>query len=224
MTIDIASLMKPDTSGTDSTASSQRLAKDMDSFLTLLTTQLQNQDPTNPMDSKEMTNQLVQFSQVEQQIQQNKNLEQLLALQNQSATASAVSYIGRQVQMPGNASMLEDGGARFGYSLSETAQSVTLTVLDSSGKAVFETDGPANAGQHAFTWDGKDGNGNTMDTGVYSLLVTARDKDGDPIVAETDARATVTGVVTGTDGPELMVGDLAVKLIDVRKIFAADAA
>lgn len=224
MTIDIAALMKPDTSGTDSTASSQRLAKDMDSFLTLLTTQLQNQDPTNPMDSKEMTNQLVQFSQVEQQIQQNKNLEQLLALQNQDATAGAVSYIGRQVQMPGNASMLEDGGARFGYSLAETAQSVKLTVLDSSGKAVFETDGLTTAGRHDFTWDGKDGDGNTMEPGVYSLVVTARDKDGDPIVAETDARATVTGVVTGNDGPELMVGDLSVKLIDVDKIFAADAA
>ncbi|MGB1005542.1 MAG: flagellar hook assembly protein FlgD, partial [Thalassobaculaceae bacterium] len=127
-------------------------------------------------------------------------------------------------QMPGNASMLEDGGARFGYSLAETAQSVKLTVLDSSGKAVFETDGLTTAGRHDFTWDGKDGDGNTMEPGVYSLVVTARDKDGDPIVAETDARATVTGVVTGNDGPELMVGDLSVKLIDVDKIFAADAA
>ena len=190
MTPDIAALMKPDNSGTGSSAASARLAEDMDNFLTLLTTQLQNQDPTNPMDSKEMTNQLVQFSQVEQQIQQNKNLEQLLALQNHSATASAVSYIGRQVQMPGNASMLENGGARFGYSLSEPAQSVTLMVLDSSGKAVFQTDGLSDAGRHTFT----------------------------------DARATVTGVVTGAEGPELMVGDLSVKMIDVRKIFAADAA
>lgn len=224
MTPDIAALMKPDNSGTGSSAASARLAEDMDNFLTLLTTQLQNQDPTNPMDSKEMTNQLVQFSQVEQQIQQNKNLEQLLALQNHSATASAVSYIGRQVQMPGNASMLEDGGARFGYSLSEPAQSVSLMVLDSSGKAVFQTDGLSDAGRHTFTWNGQDTNGNAMAPGVYSLLVTANDRNGEPIIAETDARATVTGVVTGAQGPELMVGDLSVKMIDVRKIFAADAA
>ena len=223
MTPEIAALMKQDNSGASSSAASTRLAEDMDNFLTLLTTQLQNQDPTNPMDSKEMTNQLVQFSQVEQQIQQNKNLEQLLALQNNSATANAVSYIGRQIQITGNASVLEDDGARFGYSLSQPAQSVNLTVLNNSGKAVFQTDGLSDAGRHTFLWDGKDTNGNPMPAGVYSLLVTANNRNGEPIIAETDAQATVTGVVTGVDGPELMVGDLLVKMIEVRKILAADS-
>lgn len=224
MTMDIASMMKPDNSGSDSASSAKRLAEDMDTFLTLLTTQLQNQDPTNPMDSKEMTNQLVQFSQVEQQIAQNQNLEKLVSLQGQNATASAVSYIGRMVQAPGNTTVFENGSAKFGYELPQSAETVTLMVRDKSGVAVFETTGKTSTGRHEFTWDGFDNGGNPRVDGEYSLLVTATAADGTPIEAAVDATGKVTGVESDLNGPKLMMGTIAVEIDKVSKILAANAA
>jgi flagellar basal-body rod modification protein FlgD len=224
MTVDIASMMKPDNSGSDSVSSNKRLADDMDTFLTLLTTQLQNQDPTNPMDSKEMTNQLVQFSQVEQQIEQNKNLEKLVSMQGQNATANAVNYIGRMVQAPGNATVLENGSASFGYTLPKTAETVTLLISDASGNPVFETTGETSTGRHEFTWDGIDSGGNPRNDGEYSILVTATAADKTAIEASVDTTGKVTGVESDQDGPKLMIGSIAVEVDKVTKILAANAA
>ncbi|HZZ11369.1 MAG TPA: flagellar hook capping FlgD N-terminal domain-containing protein, partial [Paraburkholderia sp.] len=83
--------------GAGQSTASQQLAGNFDTFLTLLTTQLQNQDPLSPMDSTQFTQQLVAFSGVEQQINTNNNLQSLIALNQSQQAASAVSYIGHSV-------------------------------------------------------------------------------------------------------------------------------
>src|ERR1700686_3335504 len=76
---------------------SQQLAGNFDTFLKLLTTQLQNQDPLSPMDSNQFTQELVQFSQVEQQINTNTSLASLIALTKTQSSANAVSYLGKTI-------------------------------------------------------------------------------------------------------------------------------
>ncbi len=118
-----------DPSATERSASSlASLSENFDAFLTLLTSQLQNQDPLDPMDSSEFTNQLVQFSAVEQQIQANQNLETLIQLQNAQSAANAVGYIGKDVEVPSSQIMLQDGEAKFAYTLADSVDIVVVTV------------------------------------------------------------------------------------------------
>ena len=178
---------------TKSENSKQKLAEDLDQFMNLLVTQLQNQDPLDPMDPNEFTSQLVQFASVEQQIQSNANLEQMLELQQTSLLGTVVGYIGKQVEVSGNGMPLENGAAIAHYELSAKADTTTITITDQSGKSVFSTSGEVDAGRHAFDWNGKDTLGFQLDDGNYTITVSALDKDGDPI----DVAHTVTGTVTG---------------------------
>jgi len=103
--------------GTQSADDQARLEEDLNQFLTLLVTQLENQDPLDPMDSTEFTSQLVQFASVEQQIKQNTNLEQLVGLQQNNQISSMVNFIDKLVEVEGQSIPLEDGQAEFTYTL-----------------------------------------------------------------------------------------------------------
>ena len=188
------------------------LSSNFDTFLTLLTTQLKNQDPLAPMDSNQFTQQLVQFSQVEQQINSNKNLESLIALtKNQSAT-NAVSYLGKNLTLTDGTAALMNGQAKWAYSLDNDAATTALAVLDSSGHVVFSGVGDTAEGMHAFTWDGKDSSGHALPPGAYTLKVIARAQDGSAINTRTASSGTVTEVdLTGSE-PILMIGPLGVPL------------
>src|ERR1700709_1646971 len=140
--------------GTQS-AAQQQLAGNFDTFLTPLTTQLQNQDPLSPMDSNQFTQQLVQFSQVEQQIDSNKNLESLISLTKTQTTTNAVSYLGKTLTITDGSAALQNGAAKWAYSLPSDAASTKLMITDSQGHAVFNTTGDTASGLHAFSWDGK---------------------------------------------------------------------
>src|SRR5262245_44035848 len=123
------------TAATASAAASaqQQLSTNFDSFLTLLTTQLQNQDPLQPMDSNQFTQQLVEFSQVEQQINSNKNLESLISLTKNQASVNAVSYIGKTLTLTDGTGALKDGEVTWAYSLDSAATTANLIVSDSLG-------------------------------------------------------------------------------------------
>jgi len=181
-----------------SETSKQKLAEDLDQFMNLLVTQLKHQDPLDPMDPNEFTSQLVQFASVEQQIQANANLEDMLELQQTSLLGTVVGYIGKQVEVLGNKMPLENGSANAHYELSAKADSTSITIIDQSGKSVFFTTGETNAGRHAFEWNGKDTLGFDQDDGIYTITVTALDKDGEAI----DIAHTVTGTVTGVSNDD----------------------
>lgn len=194
---------------------SATLSSDFDMFLTLLTEQMKNQDPLNPADSTEFVNQLVQFSNVEQQILQNENLENLLLLQSAAAQASSVSYIGRVGQALTPDTTLSDGSAAWTYTMPEDSTGTTLVISDDEGNEVFRTDGESSTGEHTFTWDGLDAAGADMPDGVYSLEILAVNESGNSVNPEIKATSRVTGV--DLSGAEVIIemGDVRVPLSSV---------
>jgi len=184
------------------------LVSNFETFLTLLTAQLKNQDPLSPMDSNQFTEQLTQMTGVEQQLLTNDLLTSLLAAQSGAGLNGASNYIGKDATAAWAVTKLDDGKANWSYELGSSASEATLSVLDSTGKTVWT--GPApdrTTGTHDFVWNGKTTAGGQLpDGGVYSLKVTA--KNGTATVA---SQVLTTGRVTGVemyDGvPYLTIGN-----------------
>lgn len=178
----------------DAAGSRTRLSDNYDTFLVLLTAQLQNQDPMAPMDSTQFTQQLVQFSQVEQQIRTNEQLEGLAGKYQAAAAGAALSYLGRETVLESDKTTLANGSAQWGYSFGQNVDSVTLTVADARGRPLLQTSGEALAGSHVFNWNGRDNNGNVAPPGVYRLIVGATNEAGDEVKATMSVRETIRGV------------------------------
>jgi flagellar basal-body rod modification protein FlgD len=170
-----------------------RLAENFDTFLSLLTTQLKNQDPLSPLDSNQFTEQIVQMTGVEQQLLTNDLLKQLVS-NTGSGVSTAVSLIGKEVRAAADTAALSNGKADWVYKLDRDASDVKLEILDSKGNVVQSIAPTDNkAGEHAFTWDGKGQAGTPQPDGVYSLRVTAKDSEGTTV----NSGVVVQGVVTG---------------------------
>lgn len=198
--------------GATSTKSMSKLAENFDQFLTLLTTQLKNQDPLSPMDSAEFTNQLVQFAGVEQQINTNKSLESLLTLQKSSQVMDALSLMGKKVEITGSTVPLQDKSATFVYTLPKAAAQTAYTISDASGRTVYSGTGDIAAGRHEYTWNGKSSSGVQLPDGTYTLSVVAVDAAGQQIKASTWAVGKVTGVESSDKGAVLNFGGTLVSM------------
>lgn len=191
------------------------LAQNFDDFLQLLTTQLQNQDPLEPLDATEFTTQLVQFASVEQQIGQNSRLDELLKVQSGSQAVGAVSFLDTIVEAFGDKAALVSGEATFTYTLASKAESATITIRDDTGKIVRTIDGELGAGKHTLAWDGKDDQGVLQKDGTYSISVSAKDADGKTIDAKTGTVGKVSGVTVENGVLVLDLGGITVKVTDV---------
>lgn len=187
-------------------ASQEQFAGNMNTFLTMLTTQLSHQDPLSPMDSSAFTNQLVLFSQVEQQIDQNQKLDQIISLTQANQTSQALSYVGYQVEAQSSTFPLQDGTSEFSYQLPSAAKSTEITISDSSGTVVDTMAGEVTAGAHSMTWDGKDSNGNQLADGNYTVAVNALDSSGNQLSTATTAFGKVTGVTSLNGETTLIIG------------------
>jgi len=208
----------PATSQTNAADSMAQLSGNFSTFLTLLTTQLKNQDPTSPMDSNQFTQQLVMYSQVEQQIQSNDNLKTLISQGTTSASSMATTYLGKKVSVTNGEASLSGGVATWTYSLNATAATNQLTVSNASGKIVYAGKGETTAGTHTLAWDGKDSNGNALPDGPYKLTVTAADANKTAITASV-ASAGVVGQIDMTSGtPMLVVGNMELGLGDIAAV------
>jgi len=188
------------------TNSANKLAKDLDSFLLLLTSQLKNQDPLSPMDSTEFTNQLTQFAQVEQQINLNASLNNLIGLTQQSIVSNAVNYIGKTIEGESSMVPLSGGKLKAAYGLLDDAKSVSLVVRDDTGNIVFSKTGEVTKGVHEFTWDGKDSSGTQLPDGSYQISVTSLAADDTPVENYVTAFGKVTGV-TSVNGTTILLID-----------------
>ena len=195
-----------------------QLATNYSTFLTLLTSQLQNQDPLSPMDSTQFTQQLVQFSQVEQQIRTNEQLEGLVGQYKASSAGAALSYLGRDAIVEADDTMLANGAANWAYKLDSSADSVTLNVQDSRGRTVFTANGLKTAGSHLFTWDGKDADGNPLANGLYTLQVQAKTASGDAVPNTTTVRETIMGVDFSASTPTVITQSGSRTLDTVRAV------
>ncbi len=183
-------------SSSSTTAAAQAtFGKNFDTFLKLLTTQLQNQDPLSPMDSTQFTSQLVQFSSVEQSIRQNQNLETLISMQQTSQSANAVNYIGKTVELTGDKVSLVGGEGIITYTLPEEASRVIVSIYNKDGQLVARSDADTTAGDNALKWNGYSDAGVKMADGEYQVEVSAIDGVGNPIKTS----SAVVGVVTQVD-------------------------
>ena len=210
-------------SGKDSATSKTKLFDDMEAFLFLLTQQLKYQDPLDPMDTSEYTNQLVQYAQVEQSIQTNTYLETVVAQNVNAVATQAVSYMDKCVQVLGNGLPLQDGFAKFSYILGSDAENCVVSIKDSSGNFVKSfTDADPNAGRHELTWDGKDNYGNQLEDGGYTLVVTATDISGATVEVQTTVFGKVTGVAYDGDSVAIGMGSVAVGMNDVLAVHNKD--
>ena len=165
-------------SGTN--AATQSLTQNFDDFLLMLTTQLQHQDPLSPTDATEFTNQLVQFSQLEQQISQSGKIEDLISLQQAAESIGAVNYLGKIVEVQSDLTLLEDGNATFSYDMPAGAVNASIAILDSTGQVVTTFSGDTTAGRQDAVWDGMDSQGVLQPDGVYTVVVSAVNADDVP--------------------------------------------
>lgn len=171
-----------------------QLSNNFQTFLSLLTTQLKNQDPLAPLDSNQFTQQLVQMSGVEAQLNGNALLQKV-ADNTTNGISTAVSLIGKNVRAASATADLKAGKAQWTYNLPSDAADLKVEVLDSSGKVVH-AEAPSNmkAGDHDLTWNGKDLNGVALPEGTYVLRVTAKDGGGKDITPTTYVQGVVSGV------------------------------
>ena len=195
--------------------STASLAENFDNFLTLLTTQLQNQDPLSPLDTTEFTNQLTNFAQVEQIINSNKKLDSLINLQGSVQLGTGVSYIGKIAEAPGDVMLLQDGHGKIGYELSQSAARTNITVLDEANNVVGIFQGSTNAGPHLFEWDGLNAADDQQPDGAYRVLVTALDGEGNTIESSITTFGKITGVEIEDGAVTLVLGPLSVDLDDL---------
>jgi flagellar basal-body rod modification protein FlgD len=175
-------------------AAKATFGSNFDTFLKLLTTQLQNQDPLSPMDTTQFTQQLVQFSSVEQSIRQNQNLETLISMQRNSQSANAVNYIGKTVEMTGNTVGLYGGEGTITYTLPEDAARVVVSIYNKDGQLVARTEGETASGDHALKWNGYSDAGTKLADGDYSVEISAMNSNGGAIQTSSKVIGTVTQV------------------------------
>lgn len=215
--MDVAALGQSSTAATAEAASS-KLAENFDTFLTLLVAQLQNQDPLEPTDTKDFVQQLVQFSEVEQQIDTNASLEKMLDFQTTGQAAAAINYLGSTIEAVGGVVPLQNGKAEFGYALPEQANATLITISDSSGEAVHSAAGNTDIGKHNFVWDGLDSDGNPLPEGNYAITITARNADNELLEVPTSVFGRVTGVESTDDGALISMGAVHIPLNDILSV------
>lgn len=180
-------------------------------FLTLLTTQLKNQDPLNPMDNAEVTSQLAQMSTVQGIENLNKMFQQFL---DTNSVSELSALVGRGVLIEGERLELTQAGGVGGVELAQPADQVTVTLFDANGLPVRKLDlGALEAGTHNFVWDGRADDGQIAAPGTYRMVIEAK-SNGDPVTAKALQLAQVTAVVRGPNGADLQLGSDGVYRLD----------
>jgi flagellar basal-body rod modification protein FlgD len=222
MTVSNTQAMSPATAaaaqnGTNVTGSGTSIANNFDQFLTLLTTQLRNQNPLDPLDTNQFTQQLVQFAGVEQQLKQNETLTALLGVSKATTGASAIGFVGQTVRADGAATQLKDGQASWKLDASKGGTG-TITIKDSSGRVVQSGTITLKAGEQSYDWDGKTSVGSPAPDGEYTLTVDAKDVYGSAITVKSAISGVVDGVDFSTAVPTLMIGAIKVPLDRVRSV------
>jgi len=209
----LSSLARSDNTNTKATEDMQTR------FLTLLTTQLRNQDPMNPMQNAEVTSQLAQMSTVDGIERLNKMFQQFVSSQESAEAMQAAALVGRGVLVEGKGMILTEAGGVGGVELAAPADKVTVTIRDAAGLEVARVElEDLEAGSHNFVWDGTALDGQKAATGVYSMSVEAS-AGGETVAAKTLEFGQVTGVIRGPKSTDLQVGSLGIfKFDDIKQI------
>ena len=197
-------------SSTDPLAS---LSSNFGDFLNLLMTQLQNQDPSSPMDANSFTSELVEFTSVEQQINTNTSLTQLIQLTQAEDTIQSSAVLGKQVTATSSQLSLQNGTATLDIT-APSAEPVSITIQDSAGDTVAQSTLNATQGANVWTWNGANGSGQTEPDGAYNVTVT----DGSGNAVPFSVVGTATGVTTQNSAISLQMGSLSIPFSDVTSV------
>lgn len=191
----------PSSTGTSALAS---LAGNFTDFLSMLMTQLKNQDPTSPMDSNQFTSELVQFTSVEQQINTNSSLQSLIQYTQDGAMLQSAQMVGKEVAVTSTSLPVQNGAAGLEYT-APSAGPVSITVTDAAGNILEQQSVTATRGQNSWSWNGQTRDGNQLPDGAYGVSVT----QGGTAVPFS-VLGTATGVQNASSGLALQLGAVSV--------------
>jgi flagellar basal-body rod modification protein FlgD len=204
---------------TDASSSTRTtLASNFDTFLSLLTTQLRNQNPLDPLDTNQFTQQLVQFAGVEQQLKTNDTLTALLAANNTAQAGAALGLVGREITADGDTALLDDGKASWKLTSPKDGVTGTVTIRDANGAVVFTKAAEFAYGDQEFAWDGRKTDGSRAAEGLYSIAVDAKDVAGNAAAVTSEVKGVVDGVDLSTGEAVLLLGDLRIPLGSLKSV------
>ena len=224
MAVDAVATTPATTTGTSSTngaSSNTTIANNFQTFLTLLTTQLQNQNPLDPLDTNQFTAQLVQFAGVEQQLRQNDQLATLINLEKSAFATQALAYVGNTVAVDGSKAQY-DGSSSSTWNLKAPQDtSATITITASNGQTVYSGKFALSKGDSGFAWDGKGNDGTQYPAGTYTLTATGKDANGKDVAISTEVLGVVDSVDLTASPPLLSIGGQTYTTDQIRRVVRA---
>ncbi|MGC2085404.1 MAG: flagellar hook capping FlgD N-terminal domain-containing protein [Bradyrhizobium sp.] len=212
----------PATSSSNSSSTSGiasgTIAGNFQTFLTLLTTQLQNQNPLSPLDTNQFTQQLVQFASVEQQLKTNDQLGSLVTMQQATQSTQALDFVGKTAVVDGSTASLSNSQANWDLSVPSDCD-LTVTITNSTGATVFTGKYSASAGSNQpFAWNGKGSDGSQWPDGQYKLTASATDSSGNPVAITTQVQGVVSSVDLTQQPPLLSIDGQTFTVSQIRRI------
>jgi flagellar basal-body rod modification protein FlgD len=193
------------------------LAGNFQTFLTLLTTQLKNQNPLDPLDTNQFTQQLVQFAQVEQQLKQNEQLSTLISIEKTAQATTALAYVGQTVAVDGQTAALKNSSATWSFQVPKPVNA-SVTVRSSTGQTVYTGSFTMNAGLQSFKWDGRDASGTKWPDGNYTLTITGKDASGQTVAVPSEVEGVVDSVDLTKTPPVLSIGGQSFTLDKIKRV------
>ncbi|GGA57546.1 flagellar hook assembly protein FlgD [Pelagibacterium lentulum] len=196
------------------------IADNFDTFLQLLVTQLKNQNPLEPLDTNQFTQQLVQFSSVEQQLKTNEFLEAMMMANQTAVNGHAVQYVGKTVTASGATTELSGGVAAWVYKLDAPAPNSTVTIKDQNGNVVYRQQMSLEAGVDEIVWNGMTDSGNKLTSGKFTITIDARDTDNKYVPVTTELMGKVQSVDLSGSEPYLIISGLRIPLSAITSVGA----
>ncbi len=193
------------------------LSSNFGDFLKLLMTQLQNQNPTSPLDTNQFTSELVQFSSVEQQINTNTSLTQLIQLTQAGEVMQSSAMLGRQVTVDSDHVPLQNGQGKVSFT-APAAEPAAIAIYNDAGTKIRDASLSAVKGNNEWTWDGKDNTGRSLGDGSYKVVVSGGNLDGTTTALPFAVSGTATGVQSQNSSVQLQLGALTVGFDKVRSV------
>jgi flagellar basal-body rod modification protein FlgD len=200
--------------------SQKTIAGNFNTFLQLLTTQLKNQNPLEPLDTNQFTQQLVQFSQVEQQLRSNDQLATLVSLQKTTQATAALNFVGQTVVVDGSTAQLANGKATWNFTSPKPA-TATITLKDSTGQTAYTSSFTLQTGAQGFVWDGKGKDGTVWPAGAYTMSIASKDANGQAVAIATEVQGVVDTVDLSQDPPQLSIGAQSFTIDKIKRIVRA---
>jgi flagellar basal-body rod modification protein FlgD len=224
MSLASVAAQQTNTATASSSASSQTsnnalssLSSNFGDFLKLLMTQLQNQDPSSPLDTNQFTSELVQFSSVEQQINTNTSLTQLIQLTQAGEVMQGSSMTGKRVTVSSDHVPLQNGQGTIQFT-APAAEPVDIAIYNDSGTKLSDSMLMATKGTNTWTWNGTTSSGSTVPDGSYKVAVAGANADGTTSALTFSVVGTATGVQNQSNGMQLQLGALSVDFSKVQAV------